>query len=376
MKPAWLSGSLAALVFLALVLLIYNRGEDGPKPPAGSNSQAPRMRQPPPESTRSSSLRDKSQERLIRDEWATLLQWLSASPPPTPDEIRERLLELRSLWAQFDPHVLAATIASLLQSHDNATTGLPFRVGPQGFLSDWPDLRTFLVDALAMADPEESAKIARSLLRETDSSAEFAVAIRSLTRGGESQATAAELLSCLNTLLSRREWQGDAAMAESLDLARFLGNREAASALLGWNGHPQARDMALHEFAADHPAIIISTLSEKTDLSTPQTAALMARADPSDPAQAAVIDSYLRNPDIPLSVRTSFLSLYPLRSLTTGYRLYRGNPAPYDEQGIRHSDEAALAQAESWLQDPALAPLHPALVKWKNQLIEWRKTDP
>lgn len=322
------------------------------------------------------TLRDHTQDHLIRTEWATLLAWLDGSPPPTPEEIRTRLRDLRSAWAQFDPHLLAATLDALLQSQVNRPTGLTFAVGPQGFLAGWPDIRTFLVDALAMADPEESAKIARTILRETNSAAEYAIAIRSLIRTSAEQATSSELLSAFQTLLSRQHWQGDAAMAESLDLARYLGTREAASALLHWNGSPQARSMALHEFAADHPAIMIATLSEAAADSSAETTSLWARADPADPAQAAAIDTYLRNPAIPVAQRETFLSLYPLRSLTTGYRLYRGNPAPYDENGIRRSDAAALAQAESWLRDPDLVSLRESLTAWKTRLLEWQKTGP
>lgn len=372
MKRPLLAASLIAVSALCIVLFYPTRPAENrtPPPPAPiANSRVPGSRAP-----QDFALRDKMHDRLIRSEWSDLLAWLDGTPPPSADQIRTRLRNLRSDWAQLDPHVLATTLKSLLDSGANRSTGLPFTVGPQGFLSDWPDLRTFLVDSLAIADPDESAKIARALLRETDSSSEFAVAIRSLIRGNETSAPAPELLACFHTLLSRPEWQNDPALAESLDLARYLGNQDAATALLDWKGNPQARNMALHEFAADHPDVMISTLSQKTDSSSPESAALLARADPASPAQAAAVDAFLRNPAIPLEHRKSFLTLYPLRSLTTGYRLYRGNPTPYDEDSILRSDHAALAQAESWLKDPALALLKNELTTWKNQLIEWQKS--
>lgn len=374
MRNAWLGGGIIALLLTAIVIL--KRHQDPKIAEQHSATSFPVARQYGMDAARGhEDTTDRVRKKSILSEWFSLVAWIQGPPPPPPEEIRSRLRELRNTWARLDPDLLAEILSELLDARENTPTGLPFEVGPQGLLAGWPDLRTYLVDSLGMTTPEAALEIARPLLKKTDSPSEYAVGIRCLVRCHGSGVPSEELMSCFGTLLARKEWQRDAATLEALDLARYLGNRDAASALLRWEGNHQAREMALHEFAAEYPETLLTVLAEQAvDLNSPQSLSLLARADPSEENQARMIDLFIRNPSIPKEHRESFLSLYPLRSMTTGYRLYRGNPSPYDEMHIRQSDAAALAQADSWLRDPSLQDLHPALQKWKNRLIEWQSS--
>lgn len=356
------------ILSIICVLLLSRRDHSESQPIIGQKAE---QRVDVITSTQELETRSKRQRAILETNWQQLLEWLNSTPAPSGTEIRAYLLELRSRWSQLDPHVLAHFLEELLEQGHDQSLPLPFEVGLRGFLSGWPDLRVFLVDTLVVADPVESARIARATLATTDSPAEYAVAIRSLIRGSSADATESELTSHFETLLTKPEWQNTAATAEALDLARHLGTPEAASLILRWDGNPGLRQMALHEFAAKHSATLIAGLQAEELLQDQDLSSLMARADPSDPLQASAVDHYLHDRSVSKEHKSRFLSLYPLRSLTTGFRLYSGIPAPYDEAAVRQSDQAASTQVEAWLNDPALNELQPELSKLADQLVEW-----
>ncbi|RYD19377.1 MAG: hypothetical protein EOP88_19205, partial [Verrucomicrobiaceae bacterium] len=182
--------------------------------------------------------------RRMSDDWGRLLEWLRAVPPPSPEEIRIRLVQLRKDWSGIDPLVRAEMIARLLDSGEDLPTGLEFRVGVHGLLAEWSTLRVFLLDVLATADPEAAAATASKLLDTSPSADEYAIALRSLTRPG-SEVSPDELQSRFGTLLAKPEWQSSRGFAEALDLARYLGTPETARQLAAWNGNPSLKALAL-----------------------------------------------------------------------------------------------------------------------------------
>lgn len=316
---------------------------------------------------------DASARRQIEADWAELWRWLDSDPKPSLEEIRARLLETRISWAAMDPQVLAETLDRLLKSGDDLATGLEFKVGLHGFLSAWPTLRVFLLDVLAASDPEMAAQIANRLLDQTPSADEYATALRSLTRPGMGRAKDAELLVRFATMLQRPDWQGERGFAEALDLARLVGSSEAAGQLAAWNGNPALKTMALNEFAADHPEAMLPVLQAAETLDGHTRANLMARADPGDPNQLAAVDAYLRNPDLPAGDAAAFLKSFPLRSATTGYRLYGKTPAPYTREKIAADDRAALERVNQWASDPALETHRTEILALQQRLSQWTR---
>ncbi|MES2476478.1 MAG: hypothetical protein V4640_11915 [Verrucomicrobiota bacterium] len=317
------------------------------------------------------SLAARSVGKMIESDWDDLLLWLGSDPPPSASEIREKLLALRTQWAEMDPTLVAETIARLLAFQRDATTGLKIQVGLHGFLDGWPTLRIFLLDALVVADPETAAKIARGILDSTESPDEYAIALRSLTRDQATNSSTAELLDRFSHALAKPEWQASGGFAESLDLARTIGTSPAATKLLRWNGNPALKSMALHEFAADHPAEMLQALEEDPAVAPVVRANLMARLDPAEPAQLTAIDRYLRDPQLDTEDASVFLKSFPLRSATTGNRLYSPAPSPYEMERIAAGDSAALSLVTGWAADPALESLRPELLALQTRLAEW-----
>jgi hypothetical protein len=173
-------------------------------------------------------------------------------------------------------------------------------------------------------------------------------------------------------LLGRSEWVGTAGLAEAFDLPRVIGSAAAVRELVAWRGNDRLRDMSLHEFAAEHPAAMIEALSgEANVLPSATRASLMARAQVEDPAQWDAVDAYFRQSGISAEEASAFLRLFPLRSATTGNRLYGTSPAPYSKEQIASGDRAALALADLWLQDSSLAVPRSEIMALRNRLAVW-----
>lgn len=362
------------LAILAAAVLIAVRIFPTTAPP---NTSTPEGKAParttgsPADSTLTTPLVTKAAEKTIEADWNDLLEWLGREPKPSDEEIRQRLLALREAWAEMDPIMLAETIGRLLETRRDISTGLKFKVGPHGFLDGWPTLRVFLLDVLVAADPDTAVAVARRLLEQTGSADEYAVALRSLTRGGFAGADDGELQQHLRRLLEKQEWQSSAGFAESLDLARTLGTGGIASDLLRWNGNPELKSMALHEFAAEHPKEMSDSLLAHSDIPPLLRATLMARLDPQFADQAAALDHYLHDPTRTTEEAAAFLKAFPLRSATTGARLYGLSPAPYQVDQIAAGDRAALTLANGWIADPTLEALRPELESLQKRLAQW-----
>jgi hypothetical protein len=214
--------------------------------------------------------------------------------------------------------------------------------------------------------------IARRVLDRTDSADEFATGLRSLTRENLGRADDGELLERFGKMLGRSEWRQSRAFAEAFDLARFVGTPEAARLLADWQGNPALKTMAMGEFAAEHPAAMLKVLQDTAaPLDAATRASLMARMDPADAAQLAAVDSYLRDPALTPEEAAAFLKTYPLRSATTGFRLYGKTPSPYTFDRIAAGDRIAEKQVAQWLADPALEKFKPGLTTSHQRLQQW-----
>ena len=295
-----------------------------------------------------------------------------------PEALKRHLAAIKERWLEEDPQVLAGVIGQLLRQGDDAATGIPFESGPGGALRGWPTLRVFLLDLLAVTDPDLAGVIAREVLATTTSAEEFAVALKPLLLGGPWQAPAAELEGHFSKLLGNPAWQDNTGFAEALDLSRAAALPGTTAILARWiDRSPPALEagiMALHETAAAHPGLAVELIASNGDLfdARPELrASLLARATISDPRQAAGIESYLRDPSIPAPEKQKFLSLFPLRSASTGYRLYGSPPSPFDEAAVRADDRAALDAAGRWQADPVLAGLQADLQALERRLQDW-----
>lgn len=312
------------------------------------------------------------------DEWQQILTACEAGA--SPEDIRRDLAALKRRWLQEDLNLVGQLSAHLLRSGVDAKTGIPFEVGKSRALKGWPSTRVFLLDLLSVADPDLAMEVAREVLATTNSAEEFAVALKPLTWKGPWRASDAELEGHLATMLGKPEWQRSDGLAEGLDLARTLGTAAATTTLASWlKTSPPARElgqMALHETAAENPQIVVDLMSHQSDLLEGPAGlrpSLVARAAISEPAQSGMVEDYLHSPAVSEQEKREFLKLFPLRSATSGYRLYGDPPAPYEHGSVVQDDQAALEAVTRWKADPELAGLLPEMSKLEGRLQTWVK---
>lgn len=355
---------LAAGLILATLLAVSRRPEPRPREPLAATPG------------RASELRTAKPPRGIDADWRRLVE--SCRHPVDPAERQRALAATKERWLAEDPRRVAARIGRLLQRGEDAATGLPFETGPGGALVGWPTLRVFLLDVLAVTDPDLAGSIAREVLDTTPSAAEFAVALKPLLLGGVWQSSDEELGARFSKLLGHPDWQTEVGLAEALDLARAAAIPATTALLARWvDGDPvaaRAGEMALHETAAARPDLLVGLLAGEPGLLDDRPglrASLLARATVSDPGQAAEVQSYLADPAVPLAEKRDFLRLFPLRATTTGHRLYGKPHAPFDHDAIRGDDRAALDLVQAWRARPELAPLAGDLASAEQRLRDW-----
>jgi len=324
------------------------------------------------------ALQPSSRHRTITSDWNSVLA--NCDESADPELIRRQLADLKGEWLQEDLHEVAQSIGQLLKNGQDAKTGLRFEVGPGGNLRGWPTMRVFLLDVLAIADPDLAVEIAREVLASTSSAEEYAMALKPLLMEGPWRASDEELQAHFTKLLSTPEWQTREGFVEALDLARVVSSPGTAEILARWmDASPPALvagEMAIHETAAKSPGVLVDILAKDSSLFADQPelrAGLMARATISDESQAGSVEGYLKDPSVPLAEKQQFLDLYPLRSATTGYRLYGKSPKPFDRGQVAADDRAALAAVNRWKADPAMAELLPSMNSLEDRLSAWTK---
>ncbi|MEK7953965.1 hypothetical protein [Luteolibacter soli] len=333
---------------------------------------------PPPKQATPPARLDVPGHKTILSDWQECLSRCENGDDPA--KLKQWLVTTKSRWLEEEPDVVAQTIGQLLRSGADAKTGIAFETGPGRALRGWPTMRVFLLDVLSVTDPDLAMEIAREVLTTTSSAEEFAVALKPLTFGETWRASDKELAGYFSKMLETPAWQDSVGLAEALDLSRFSRSPEIAESLAHWVDHSptalKAGSFALHETAAEQPALVAELISTDDSLFAAQPdlrASLMARTNVSDPAQAGQVEAYLKNPEIPQSEKQRFLSLFPLRSATTGYRLYGKPPAPFQKDQVQAGDQAALAMVAAWKSDPGLANLAGDFATLEGRLQGWTK---
>lgn len=297
--------------------------------------------------------------------------------PLAESQARDLLARLR---AELDAAGLAGAVAAIvefLRGGEDAATTLAFEIEDGGALASAPSLRTFLLDQLGRLDPLAAASFSREFLAAPPASetvpAESSLALRNLAWGSPGPLAADDRIlfdTRAAALLQNSAWAAtpDAGFLEGFDAAVFSGDPGLVAplaALVADSSAPATRHaarLALDRLALSGDAGLIAAIAADPDLSARPglRAGLLARADVTDAAQRSTIETYLRDPAVTAAEKSTFVTTFPLRSLTDGPRLIT---APRDRTGadLMTADRAALVVMREWTADPALAPLHPQL---------------
>lgn len=284
---------------------------------------------------------------------------------------RRSLSEWRAELAALPKDEAVAAICEFLNSRQDAPTHLSFKVGGNGWLTEAPTLRTFLLDELARIDPAAAAVYSRVILAGMDSPDEWAVALRNLALGDPGVDGRALLEQKTTALLQYQPWQQDPSVGylESFDAAVYLGGTNllpTLSQLARQQDNPavtHAAYLALDRLVIANPVTVLGALEAAPDLLQGREATradFFARADARDPQQREVLETYLLNPGLSAGELQTFAGVYPNANFMLSPNLLTQTPTP-GHNALISRDTQSLAVAQQWMTDPRFSSLLPAL---------------
>ena len=291
---------------------------------------------------------------------------------------RKALAELRAELAAMPKDKAVAVIRQFLDSKEDASTHLGFKVGGGGWLDEAPTLRTFLLDELARIDPASAADYAKIILGGMDSPDEWAVALRDLAAGDSSADARAMLQQKTAQMLQYGPWQQNPSVGylEAFDVAVYLGGTELLPVLSDLvrqqdnSALNHASFLALDRLVINNPATELAALEADPSLMQGREATradYFARADVRDPQQRQVLENYLLDPNLSASELQTFAGIYPNANYMISLNLLTPTPTP-DHNALLSRDAQSLAVVQQWLGDPRFAGLIPALQTIQSRL--------
>jgi hypothetical protein len=288
---------------------------------------------------------------------------MSSTGPQTAAQWREFL-------ASASTNKIAA-IRAFLRSGKDASTGRGFRLNADGTLREAPTLRTMLLDALGKLSPQEAAEEARDILKSKTSPDEWAVCLALCARADNSPATLDFLQQKAEELALCPAWQQNpsAGFLEAFDLFVYTQDTDfipQLSQFLGARDNPalaHAAFLTLDRLVQSAPADCLEMFLDNPGLLSgrPQTEAdFFARADPSDPEQAALLEEYLLAANRSAAALEAFAGVFPNENFMISDNLL--TPCgPVSNAEILSRYQSAQQTLESWMNQQQFAAIKPQL---------------
>lgn len=282
-------------------------------------------------------------------------------------EKNQALAALKAALASGSTNEISAAIRRFLDSKMDAPTGLGFKIGKGGLLTEAPTLRTWLLDYLAQIDPAAAAEYARVILSTPDSPDEWALALRNLALGDTSADARALLEEKTGELLDNPDWQQNpsAGYLEAFDTAVYLGGTNFVPTLAGLinlQDNPalaHAAFLALDRLVINNPATMLAALEADPGLLQGYAATradFFARADVRDPQQLQLLENYLLNAQTSPAEIAAFAGIFPNANYMISPNLLTPTPTP-NHDALASRDAASLNVVQQWLTDPRFASL-------------------
>ena len=284
----------------------------------------------------------------------------------SPEASRRTLADLRASLAALPADEAVARIRGFLDEGDDRATGLSFEIAGDGFLSEWPSFRTFLLDSLLLIDPAAAAAVGREILGEATSADEWALGLRNVARG-ESPEDRGFLLAKAGELIANPAWQADPSIGylNAFDVLVHVEATESTPLLSELIQRKDRKDLAhagfltLDRLVQRQPAEVLARLAADRDLqqSRPEMVAQQfARADLRIPEQQELVKDWLLDPArTPVELR-SFAGVYPNNNRFVSNNLLTSESAQAGTDLAAH-DRAAMQVVSRWVGDPAFAPV-------------------
>src|SRR5438552_2588775 len=236
--------------------------------------------------------------------------------------VHDGLRELRSVLQTLAPDAASSAIKYFLNSNSDAPTRLPLKVGSNGFLTESPSLRVFLLDLLAQLEPKAAAEYSRRILETPTTPDEWAVALRTVIAADSTPETRAYVEQKLGEMLRHGSWVSEPSTGflEAFDVAVYLGGTNLLPPLTelvrGKDNQAVAHAayLALDRLTIADAAGTLAVLQAEPELMAGREvtrANYFARADVRDAAQRQVLEDYLLDPALSSAELEKFTGLYP-----------------------------------------------------------------
>lgn len=289
----------------------------------------------------------------------------------TGADSRQILARLRAYLLSLPKDVASRLIDQFLDAKRDASTKLPLSIQKNGFLSDAPTLRVFLMDMLAQINPQAASQYAMQILSTPGSPDEWAICLRNYALGGTTAQTQGYLESKFLEMLADSAWRGNPSdgYLEAFDVAVYTHDTALAptfSQLIADNGNravAHAAYLALDRLVISDPTAVLSQLEAQPALMQGHEmtrADYFARADTADPQQKALLESYLLDPNRTPQELQTFAATYPNQNYMISNNLLTQTQTP-TYANIVAQDRQALSTVQAWMADPRFQTLQPQL---------------
>lgn len=282
----------------------------------------------------------------------------------TADDTRQALTALRAELLGLPKDEAVRRIRGFLDSGKDGVTELSFGIAKDGMLTEWPSFRTFLLDTLMAVDPAAAAETGRAILEKPTSADEWALALRNVARG-DSSADPDFLRAKTEELIRNPAWQADPSIGylNAFDVLVHVQATASTPLLSGLIQMKDRKDLAhagfltLDRLVQGQPVEVLTRLSADTALqqSRPEMVAQQfARADLRDPAQQALVKSWLLDPGRSSAELRSFAGVFPNNNQFVSNNLLTAQAAA-DGDDLAAHDREALKVVTAWASDPAFS---------------------
>lgn len=361
---------IAVLAIAGVVWGVMRRGNHGMQPGKGSQSEA----------TRSSAEAAPENESLTKK---LALQAARMSSLASVADKKSLLDDMHRMIESSDKAVAVSAIRDMLGAKLDDQTGMGFKIGGGGALTEAPTLRTWLLEELAKLDPAVAAEVAREILNTSDSPDEWALAMRNLARADKS-AEARELLEKkMEVLLREEQWQREASVGylEAFDTAVHLGGTKLLPPLTELvskkdnQAVAHAAFLTLDRLVINEPAQTLTALNEHPEWMQGREvtrANYFARADVADAVQRQQVEAYLLDAQRSPQELTTFAGVFPNANFMISHNLLTENRT-LDGPTLRQRDISSLAVVNEWLNDSRFEKRRSFLETVRSRLNEFTR---
>ncbi len=285
--------------------------------------------------------------------------------------------ELERWLTNQPPATINTQMREFLVTRADASLWKAFAVRADGFLSDAPTLRVWLLDYWERIDPVAAADFARELLQERISADEWAVALRLLARGTPGGAHGL-VRERTRELIGHEPWRSNPSIGflEAFDGVVYSRDVDFVPELMALLRRTNSQALAYAAFLTmdrlviAEPAATLSLLLRQPELGAGREATRanwFARANVSDPRQRSLIESYLVQETIGEPELRLFASAFPNANFALSHNLLTSSQA-LGAETVRQRDRAALDSINAWLANPRFARSHALLSQTRDRL--------